>query len=36
MTVKEAFAQQDASLNTTLDFKCRYMLRDGNCLGDIQ
>lgn len=36
MTVKEAFAQQDASLNSTLDFKCRYMLRDGNCLGDIQ
>ncbi len=33
---KEAWSQQDACLAVTLDFKSRYMLRDGQCLGDIR
>lgn len=33
---KEAWSQQDACLSVTLDFKSRYMTRDGQCLGDIR
>lgn len=33
---KEAWSQQDGCLAVTLDFKSRYMLRDGLCLGDIR
>ena len=33
---KEAWSQQDACLSVTLDFKSRYMTRNGQCLGDIR
>lgn len=33
---KEGWSQQDACLATTLDLKSRYMLRNGECLGDIR
>lgn len=32
---KEAWSQQDACLAVTLEFKSRYMTRNGLCLGDI-
>ena len=33
---KEAWSQQDACLAVTLEFKSRYMTRNGLCLGDIR
>ena len=33
---KEAWSQQDACLAVTLEFKSRYMKRNGLCLGDIR
>jgi len=33
---KEAWSQQDACLAVTLEFKSRYMMRNGLCLGDIR
>lgn len=33
---KEGWSQQDACLASTIDLKSRYMLRDGECLGDIR
>lgn len=32
---KEGWSQQDACLASTIDMKSRYVLRDGDCLGDI-